>query len=713
MSRADPAPPPGAYEVMLVPIREIYARARHRKDMGDLQGLADSITEVGTLLQPILITTERQLVCGERRLRACRDILGWTEIPARVFDIERIVDAEYVENEWRKDLTPSERIAILATMKRKPEGRLSKTSADRPSFDTAAKSMGFASRRVAKRAAAVVRNGVDGLVAAMDGKRISIDAAAILAKEKPEVQERIIALPEAARKQQVRQIEAQQRKKAPPEPPKRTITIPWNPAPAAAALVRAWPPALVRELVSELEKRLAAVSAAKPAVSRHAKEGRPERNAPTPRNRRERPKNANGCAKSSAPPRRPRRQRSEPGRKRQATAQCIDRKRRRQLRKFRSCFYRSTKMGRFEIPHLVEKPAPSRGMPRYYWEPSRALRRLGFCTQRVPKDRRAIVDERTLRAAAIAEAAQLNRFAEQKLAVAALDQEGSDQPRPPVISPPHTIDELIRRYVSSEFYAGLQASTKRGYDQCLEQISKWAGTAPVMVIDWERISKLAASMTSTPSYRNHVLRILRLLLNYAVRIGWLLTNPCLRPPLAPIERSGLVWPREAVDAFVATADAMGNWSVGTAVVVNEWLGQRQGDVLRLTRGLLRDGVLLIRQGKTGAQLALPYGRVPHVRERLEHELARIDAQPWRIRPLELIVDESQGRRYTADRFRSVFGRVRAATAGSHPIFHTDFIQPGRAMDHPDALRLEMTSLTFQHLRHTAVTRLAEAGCDGH
>ena len=265
--------------------------------------------------------------------------------------------------------------------------------------------------------------------------------------------------------------------------------------------------------------------------------------------------------------------------------------------------------------------------------------------------------------------------------------------------------------MSSEFYAGAQASTKRSYHQCLDRISKWAGGAPVMVIDWDRISHLAASMKTTPSYRNHVLRMLRLLLNFAVRIGWLLTNPCRRPPLAHIERSGLVWPREAVEAFVSTANNMKHWSVGTAVLLNEWLGQRQGDVLRLTRGLLRDGVLLIRQSKTGARVALPFGRVPHLQDRLEQELARIDARPWRVKPLEIIVDESHGRCYSADRFRSVFGRVRAATAKEHPIFHTDFIQPGRAMDHADALRLEMTSLTFQHLRHTAVTRLAEAGCE--
>jgi ParB family chromosome partitioning protein len=48
--------------------------------MGDLSALAASIAEVG-LLQPIGVSADGELVFGERRLRACRDLLGWTEIP--------------------------------------------------------------------------------------------------------------------------------------------------------------------------------------------------------------------------------------------------------------------------------------------------------------------------------------------------------------------------------------------------------------------------------------------------------------------------------------------------------------------------------------------------------------------------------------------------------------------------------------------------------
>ncbi|MGD0090678.1 MAG: ParB N-terminal domain-containing protein [Planctomycetota bacterium] len=93
-----------------IPINEIIMGERHRQDMGDLAALAASIRELG-LLQPIGVTEENQLVFGERRLKACRDILNWKDIPARIIRIDRIVDGEHAKNEIRKDFTVSERVA--------------------------------------------------------------------------------------------------------------------------------------------------------------------------------------------------------------------------------------------------------------------------------------------------------------------------------------------------------------------------------------------------------------------------------------------------------------------------------------------------------------------------------------------------------------------------------------------------------------------------
>jgi N6-adenosine-specific RNA methylase IME4/ParB-like chromosome segregation protein Spo0J len=98
----------------IIPIDSIRVGPRHRRDMGDIAGLAASIAELG-LLHPVVIRPDGFLIAGERRLRAARK-LGWTEIAATVVDIEAVVRGEYAENAVRKDFTLSEAVAVKRAM---------------------------------------------------------------------------------------------------------------------------------------------------------------------------------------------------------------------------------------------------------------------------------------------------------------------------------------------------------------------------------------------------------------------------------------------------------------------------------------------------------------------------------------------------------------------------------------------------------------------
>ncbi len=78
--------------------------------LGDLRSLADSIGEVG-LLHPVVVTLNGRLIAGQRRLEACKS-LGWTEIPVTVVDLLQAARGEAHENFVRKDLLPSEIVAL-------------------------------------------------------------------------------------------------------------------------------------------------------------------------------------------------------------------------------------------------------------------------------------------------------------------------------------------------------------------------------------------------------------------------------------------------------------------------------------------------------------------------------------------------------------------------------------------------------------------------
>jgi N6-adenosine-specific RNA methylase IME4/ParB-like chromosome segregation protein Spo0J len=92
-------------------ISTIVVGDRHRRDLGGIEPLADNIAKIG-LLQPIAVTSDGQLVAGQRRLEAAKH-LGWNEIPVFIKDdLDAIVRGEFAENTFRKDFTLSEAVAI-------------------------------------------------------------------------------------------------------------------------------------------------------------------------------------------------------------------------------------------------------------------------------------------------------------------------------------------------------------------------------------------------------------------------------------------------------------------------------------------------------------------------------------------------------------------------------------------------------------------------
>src|SRR5215472_3347908 len=112
-----------------LPINRIVIGERHRRDLGDIGGLAASIGELG-LLQPIVVRPDGVLIAGERRLAASK-ALGWTEIPVYVVDLDQVIRGEFAENVHRKDFTPSELVAIGEAVERVERERAKKRKGTR------------------------------------------------------------------------------------------------------------------------------------------------------------------------------------------------------------------------------------------------------------------------------------------------------------------------------------------------------------------------------------------------------------------------------------------------------------------------------------------------------------------------------------------------------------------------------------------------------
>ena len=94
---------------MLIPIKDIKIKKRVRKDLGDLSALKESLKLYG-LMNPITLNKKYELIAGERRLQAAKQ-LGWTTINANIIDnlseIEQL-EMELEENNQRKEFTDAE-----------------------------------------------------------------------------------------------------------------------------------------------------------------------------------------------------------------------------------------------------------------------------------------------------------------------------------------------------------------------------------------------------------------------------------------------------------------------------------------------------------------------------------------------------------------------------------------------------------------------------
>jgi ParB family chromosome partitioning protein len=102
-----------------VDISRIKLKKRLRKDLGEIEGLADSMARFGQL-HPLVLTKRYVLVSGRRRLEAAKS-LGWSTIEAIMLEGRskaQLLELEIDENVYRSALTRDELEEGLAKLDR-------------------------------------------------------------------------------------------------------------------------------------------------------------------------------------------------------------------------------------------------------------------------------------------------------------------------------------------------------------------------------------------------------------------------------------------------------------------------------------------------------------------------------------------------------------------------------------------------------------------
>lgn len=169
---------------------------------------------------------------------------------------------------------------------------------------------------------------------------------------------------------------------------------------------------------------------------------------------------------------------------------------------------------------------------------------------------------------------------------------------------PGTINALTVAYFNSPAFSTLSATTRATYRGIIENFRGEHGDKRVQLLQGPHIARMMAKKAATPAAANNLLRMLRLLMRFAVVQGWRRDDPTIGLKAFKMRAGGFhTWTEDEIALFEA------KYSVGTrarlALGLLLYTAQRRSDVVLMGRQHIRNEVLTITQQKTGAHVEIP------------------------------------------------------------------------------------------------------------
>jgi integrase len=181
-------------------------------------------------------------------------------------------------------------------------------------------------------------------------------------------------------------------------------------------------------------------------------------------------------------------------------------------------------------------------------------------------------------------------------------------------SQPGTIAALVAAYFSSPQFKGLSPSTQATYRGIIERFRREHGHRRVATLQREKLAEMLGNRASTPSAANNWLRMVRMLMQFAIFINMRSDDPTRGIKTLKVRSAGfLTWGEDQIAAYRKTHALGTKARLALELLVNT--GQRRSDVVRMGRQHIRDGILSLRQQKTGVLIEIPV--LPEMQAALE------------------------------------------------------------------------------------------------
>ena len=186
---------------------------------------------------------------------------------------------------------------------------------------------------------------------------------------------------------------------------------------------------------------------------------------------------------------------------------------------------------------------------------------------------------------------------------------------------PGTFRWLLTKYFSSAEFLSLRSSTQTVRRGILETVCRErfeGGVAiinlPFALMESRHIRFVRDRKAETPFAANHRVKALRQLFDWAVEHEFAAKNPARDVPLMKTPSEGFrPWDEQDVKNFRDRHPLGSKARLAFELLVGT--GQRRSDVVRMGRQHVRDGVLTVRQQKTGTLVEIPV--LPETRDAIE------------------------------------------------------------------------------------------------
>jgi integrase len=236
---------------------------------------------------------------------------------------------------------------------------------------------------------------------------------------------------------------------------------------------------------------------------------------------------------------------------------------------------------------------------------------------------------------------------------------------------PGTFNALCVRYYRSPDFLGLAPRIQQQRRNVLENFRAAHGNKPLKGLHRHHIKDILGAKANTPEAANHLLKVLRGILAFAVDQNMVATNPAVGVKKYRTHTDGHhSWTDQEIAQFQARHPA--GTKAGLALALGLYTAQRKGDVLRMGWQHVSVDTITVRQEKTKTPLMLP------MHPELKAALANVPRTN-----LTFLLTE-WGKPFDSGGFGNWF-RYRCNEAG-------------------------LRHCTFHGLRKAAATRLTNAGC---